>query len=87
MKKLPSIYKNININPKNNNKTKSIIKEENILDTIFNMTHPYDIKVIIKTKNKVIEDYLIDRNETTITPLNSEKINIKDIENIQIKKA
>ena len=87
MNKLPSIYKNNNINPKDNNKTKSIVKEENILDSIFSNSKPYDIKVIIKTKDKIIEDYLIDRTKDYIIPLNNEKININDIIDIQIKKA
>lgn len=84
MKNLPSIYKNNNINIKNNNKTKSIIKED-ILENIFSMNNPYNIKVIIKTKDKVIEDYLIERNEKYIIPLNNDKINIEDIEYIKKK--
>ena len=86
MKKLPNIYKNNKINPKNNNKTKSII-EEDILDNIFMMDKPYDIKVIIKTKDKIIEDYLIERNNNYIVPLNHEKIKTKDIEYIKIKRT
>ncbi len=84
MNNLPNIYKNNNINPKDNNKIKSIIKDD-ILENIFNMNKPYNIKVIIKTKDKVIEDYLIEKNEKYIIPLNNEKINIKDIEYIKKK--
>ena len=86
MKNLPSIYKNNSIKPKDNNKTKSIIKND-VLDNIFSMSKPYDIKVIIKTKDKVIEDYLISKNSNYIIPLNHEKIYIKDIEYIKIKRT
>ena len=48
MNNLPNIYKNNNINPKDNNKIKSIIKDD-ILENIFNMNKPYNIKVIIIT--------------------------------------
>ena len=54
MKKLPSIFKNININPINNNKNKCIVKED-ILNYLFTeLPNPYDIKVEIKKKDKVI---------------------------------
>lgn len=86
MKNLPSIYKNNNIKIKDNNKIKSIIKDD-VLDNIFNMSKPYNIKVQIKTKDKVIEDYLINRNSNYIIPLNHEKINLKDIEYIKIKRT
>ena len=83
MNKLPKLYKNTNINI-SNNKTKSIIKED-ILTDIFNSPNPYDIKVIIKTNNKVIEDYIISKNNNYIYLLNHDKINIKDIEYIKKK--
>jgi len=83
MNKLPKLYKNTNINI-SNNKTKSIIKED-ILTDIFNLPNPYDIKVIIKTNNKVIEDYIISKNNNYIYLLNHDKINIKDIEYIKKK--
>lgn len=89
MKKLPSIYKNSNINPINNNKSKCIIKEESkedILNYLFNeLPNPYDIKVTIKTKDKIINDYIVSRTKTNIDTLNNDKINLKDIE--YIKKA
>ena len=91
MKKLPDLYKNLNINPINNNKSECILKENNIskekvLDSIFNgLGHPYNTKVIITTKNKVIETYLISKTSKNVTTLDNEIIKIDDIENIIIK--
>lgn len=85
MKKLPNLFKNDNINPINNNKNKCIIKED-ILNYLFTeIPNPYDIKVEIKTKDKIIKDYIVSRTKTTIDTLNNNKINISDIE--YIKKA
>ena len=85
MKKLPNIFKNNNIKTINNNKNKCIIKED-ILNYLFTeIPNPYDIKVEIKTKDKIIKDYIVSRTKTTIDTLNNNKINISDIE--YIKKA
>ena len=89
MKKLPEIYKN-NINPKDNNKTICHLENKEELDNtfydIFNKySHPYDIKVIIKTREKTIEDYIIYKTNNYIHLLNNDKVNIKDIEYIKKK--
>ena len=82
---LPNIFKNNNIKTINNNKNKCIIKED-ILNYLFTeIPNPYDIKVEIKTKDKIIKDYIVSRTKTTIDTLNNNKINISDIE--YIKKA
>lgn len=91
MKKLPDLYKNLNMNPINNNKSECILKENNIskeevLDKIFNgLGHSYNTKVIIRTKNKVLETYLVSKTNKNIVTLDNEVINIEDIEDISIK--
>lgn len=91
MKKLPSIFKNENINPIDHNKKTTYIKEvninvEEILNKIFSNTYPFNTKVILKTNNKELETYLIKRNDTTITTLDEEIIPINEIINIEIKR-
>ena len=89
MKKLPEIYKS-NINPQDNNKTICHLENKEELDNVFNdifnkYSHPYDIKVIIKTKEKTIEDYIISKTNNYIYLLNNDKVHIKDIEYIRKK--
>ena len=95
MKKLPSIYKNSINKKINNNKNYCYLKENNssnnlnnivdkninyTLDSIFNSVgYPYNINVLIKTKNKNYNTYLVTRNNSTITTLDNEIINIGDI--------
>ena len=91
MKKLPSIFKNENINPIDHNTKITHIKEintntEEVLNKIFSNTYPFNTKVILKTNTKEIETYLIKRNDTTITTLDEEIIPINEIINIEIKR-
>ena len=90
MKTLPSLFKNDNIRFKDNNKTNCIIKESvnnNVLDTIkeiFNSRgYPFDKKVIIKTKEKIIKTYLVSLLNNKVKTLNDEIINIEDIITIE----
>lgn len=92
MKKLPKIYKNNNINPKDNNKKICHLKEEiinnkeDILNEIFNgLSHPYNIKVLIKTNNKIYETYLVSKTKKNIVTLDNDVIPIDSILNIEIK--
>jgi len=75
---------NDNIN--NTNKTNiniNNIVDKNInstLDSIFNsLGYPYNINVLIKTKDKEYNTYLVTRNNNTITTLDNEIINMDDI--------
>lgn len=97
MKKLPRIYKNEKIHPKNNNTSfykinnekETIIEENHIekeLHKIFNgMGHSYNISVIIKTKEKLYNTYLLSKTEDTIITIENERIPIKDIIFLKIK--
>ena len=91
MKKLPELYKNTNINPKDNNKKICHLKEninvkEEVLDKIFNgISHPYNIKVLITTNNKSYETYLVSKTKKNIVTLDNEVIPIDNIINIEIK--
>ena len=91
MKKLPKIYKNNNINPKDNNKKICHLKEEiinnkeDILNEIFNgLSHPYNIEVLIKTNNKIYETYLVSKTKKNIITLDNDVIPIDSILNIEI---
>ena len=85
MKKLPSIFKNENINAKDHNKRIIHIKEENInieeeLNKIFDgFSHPYNTKVYIKTINKDYETYLVSRTKNNIITLDNEVIPLSEI--------
>lgn len=70
-----------NINNTNININNIIDKNINsTLDSIFNSVgYPYNINVLIKTKNKNYNTYLVTRNNSTITTLDNEIINIGDI--------
>ena len=95
MKKLPKLYKNetnhfINHNCKTYHIKEERIEEENIsfsqeiLDQIFNgLGHPYNQKVLIKTKNKTYETYLVSKTKQNILTLDNEIIPIEDILYIQ----
>ena len=92
MKRLPKIYKNNDINPKDNNKKICHLKEEiinnkeDILNEIFNgLSHPYNTKVLIKTNNKIYETYLVSKTKKNIITLDNEIIPIDSILNIEIK--
>ena len=92
MKKIPKLYKNENINPISHNKIQTTIKENNledkydILNKIFNKEkNAYDIRVIIKTKNELFEDYIITKTNKKIYTLSNRVIPIEEIINIKIK--
>lgn len=97
MKKLPKIYKNDNIHPKNNNtnyytvnnKEETIIKEKNIeqqLTNIFNgIGHSYNIPVMIKTNEKLYNTYLLSKTDENIITIDNEIIPIKKIIFIKTK--
>ena len=90
MKKLPELYKNTNINIKDNNKRTCYINENNevdeVLDIIFNgLSSPYQKQVEIKTTNNIYETYLVHKTSNNITTLDNIIIPIKDIEYIKIK--
>jgi hypothetical protein len=87
----PSLFKNTNINPIDNNKKQTIVKEinidiEEVLNKIFKEKYPFNTKVLLKTKTKEIETYLIKRNDKEIITLDEETIPINEIINIIIKK-
>ena len=94
MKKLPSIYKK-EINKKiKNNREVVYIKEENrelIIDTInaiFNGTgYVYNVPVIINTKDKVYDTYLVSKTNTIVTTLNNDIIPISKIISIERKSS
>lgn len=90
MKTLPSLYKNENINCKDNNKSICTVKEyvndsvKLILNDIFySKGFPFDKKVLIKTKNKTIKTYLVTLSNNKVTTLNEEEIDINDIISIE----
>ena len=68
-------------NSSNNNLNNIVDKNINYtLDSIFNnIGYPYNINVLIKTKNMEYNTYLVTRNNSTITTLDNEIINIDDI--------
>lgn len=88
MKKLPSIYKHNISKTVNNNKRVCHIKEEEktstTLEELFNNKQFYDIKLKIKTKDKLLNTYIIAYNKKEIVTLNNETINIEDIEEISL---
>ena len=91
MSKLPKLFKNININPMDNNKKQVKVKEntmniEEVLNKVFNIIkNPYNTKVLIKTNTINKETYIVYRNKETITTLDNEVIPIKDINYLEIK--
>ena len=89
MRKLPEIYK-VNSTFKNNNTNSYYIKKDDLLisnndkyetiNSIFNgLSNPYTIKVFIKTKSDSFEDYLVSRNNKSITTLDNKTILLDDI--------
>ena len=92
MKELPRLYKNENIEHRDNNKKICIVKENIIkeevlvgIENIFSSSgYPFDKKVIIKTKDKTYKTYLITREKDKIKTINDEEIDIKDIMSIEI---
>ncbi len=94
MKKLPSIYQN-EINRKiKNNREVTYIKEDNkelindTINAIFNGTgYVYNIPVIINTKSKTYNTYLVSKTNTIVTTLNNDIIPINDIISIERKSS
>ena len=90
MKSLPRLYKN-DKSIKNNNKNNCVVEERIVNNTIhedikqiFNSPgFPFDKRVLIKTKDKIIKTYLVSENENTITTLNDEIIKIEEIISIE----
>lgn len=94
MKKLPSIYKSEISKKIKNNKEVTYIKEEDkelIIDTInaiFNGTgYAYNIPVIINTKHKIYNTYLVSKTNTIVTTLNNDIIPIEEIISIERKSS
>lgn len=92
MKTLPKVYKSERNYFKDNNKKICYVKNEEVeivdnkdhnievIESIFNtIGYPFDKKVLIKTKDRLIKTYLVSRTTNTITTLNDEEINIDDI--------
>lgn len=91
MKKLPKIYKNEKIHPKDNNtnfykidnEEEIIIEENNLeeeLNKIFNgRGHSYNVPVIIKTKEKIYNTYLLAKTKDNLITLENEIIPIEEI--------
>ena len=63
----PSLFKNTNINPIDNNKKKIYVKENN------------NKKAIIRTKNKTLETEILSKNNRYIITIDKEIIPIRDI--------
>ena len=88
-----SLFKNKNINPIDHNKKSTYVKYSNnnksineVLDSIFNgIGNPYNIKVLIKTKNMTREVYLVYRNDKIVLTLDNEEIPIEEIISIEKK--
>jgi len=94
MKKLPNIYKYNIERSVNNNKRVCHIKEKRevkkdsktTLEELLASKEPfYDKRLIIETKDKLLETYIIAYNKNEIVTLNNETINIDDITNITFK--
>ena len=88
MKKLPELYKNESLSPKDNNKKsvkveESVIQENNIYEELHNIFHgighAYNNPVTIKTKDKVYNTYLVAKTKTSIITLENETIPIEEI--------
>lgn len=90
MKKLSKIYHNENIHYKNNNteycifkNTPSIPEDHSIkekINNIFRRLEPsYNIPVIIKTKDKLYDTFLISRTRDNIITKDNEIIPIRNI--------
>lgn len=96
MNKLPNIYKNKNIVINTNNKTyckfkntNNSEKDNNIRDTINSifkgLGHSYNIPVIIKTKSKEYDTFLVSRTRDNIITIENELIPIDSIIKLIIK--
>lgn len=91
MKKLPKLYKENNIQTKDNNRKYYKIKNETNhiqnqnsirkqIKSLFNMIeHSNNKKVVIKTNEKLYDTYLISRTRDNIITAENELIPIKDI--------
>lgn len=77
--------------PISNNKELCVVGKSNtninsILNEIFNgYRHSYNIRVIIYTKDKLLDTYLIGRNNGSVITLDNEIIKIDEIVSIEIK--
>ena len=85
----PNIYKT-NMIPKNNNMSECLldnIQENSIqkeINTIFsNSSHPFNIKVEIKTSNNIYNTYLYSKSNTSILTLDNIIIPINEIISIR----
>ena len=96
MTKLPDLYTNhfdkkidnslefIKINNKEEIKTFSKNEINKKINDIFkSSSYIYKIKVRITLENKVLEEYLIGRNNIDLITINNELIHISDIKNIE----
>lgn len=70
---------------KQEDKQTQIEIRQQIREIFSSLSHPYTIPVIIKTKEKVYETYLIAKNKNNIITLDNEIIDISDIESIKRK--
>jgi len=95
MKKLPELYKNNNMHPKNNNKTVCYLNNKEVrndskptileeLNSIFNgLGYSYNIPVIIETKNGKIHTSLVTKSKNYVVTIDNQTILISDIINIE----
>lgn len=95
MKKLPELYKNNDMHPKNNNKKVCYLNNEEVrnnsktdilqeLDSIFNsLGYSYNIPIIIETKNDKIHTSLVTKSKNYVITIDNQTIPISDIINIE----
>ena len=90
MKKLPSLYKNINLTIKNHNhsycyvREEESIKEENsLLEELLKNPKVYQIPLIIYTKEKIIVTRIIKKVDNKILTIDNQEIPIQDIIKIE----
>ena len=90
----PKLFKNENIRTTNTNKESCLLQNitdntndiDKELDIIFNSFNSiYNTRVIIVTKDKTYDTYLLSRTKNNIMTIKNEIIPIKDIINLKIK--
>ena len=87
MKKLPKIFKSEK-KPKSHNKEYCFVKErepiKEEIDDLFNSLGPiYRKRVLIKTKDQLIDTYILKRSNGIIKTINNNTILEDDIESIR----
>ena len=88
----PNIFKNNNLQTIDHNKKYCYLEEENnsieeVLDELFNgKGYSYNKPVIIKTKEKKWDTYIVAKTKKTVITLENEIIKISDIISLERKK-